>query len=168
MKILAARHYVSPRTRALTPEEQETRRLAYAIKHTAAPMADFDTAAADMAQLVQAPCWLIPIPDRNGNLDANTRLAALIAHHAGQGAQVVRAIRRTAPIDSQCERHRQRRGPIAPADHHFVRSAKWLTARPTYFVDNVTTSGNTFKAAHAALAFGTGLAFADANSPLNH
>ena len=38
MKILAARHYVSPRTRALTPEEQETRRLAYAIKDTAAPM----------------------------------------------------------------------------------------------------------------------------------
>jgi hypothetical protein len=168
MNILTARHYVSPRTRPLTPEERETRRLAYAIKTIAANMGDFDTAARDMARLIEGPCWLIPIPDRNGNLDANTRLAALIAHHVGNSAQVVRAIRRTSPIESQCERHRKRQGPIAPRDHHFVRSTKWLGLRPTYFVDNVTTSGNTFRAAHAALAFGTGLAFADANSPLNH
>jgi hypothetical protein len=167
MKILSARHYISPRTRALTPEEQETRRLAYAIKSIAASMNDYHTAARDMARLIDGPCWLIPIPDRNGNLDANTRLAALIASHVGHGAQVVRAIRRTAPIESQCDRHRRKLGPIPPAEHHFVRAVKWLTARPTYFVDNVTTSGNTFKAAHAALAFGTGLAFADANSPFN-
>lgn len=167
MNIVAARHYVSPRTRTLTPEEQETRRLAYAIKDTASPMSDFDTAARDMAPLVQTPCWLIPIPDRNGNLDANTRLAAMIARHAGNGAQVVRAIRRTAPIVSQCERHRQKRGPSPVEDHKLVRSGSWLTARPTYFVDNVTTSGHTFQAAHLAMGFGAGLAFADANSPLN-
>jgi len=37
-----------------------------------------------------------------------------------------------------------------------------LTLRQTYFVDNVTTSGNTLEAARAALGFGAGLVFADA------
>jgi len=168
MNILAARNYVSPRTRPLTAEEQETRRLAYAIKSTACAPVDFDTAARAMAQLIDGPCWLVPIPDRNGNLDANTRLAAMIARHVGPGAQVVRAIRRTAPIESQCERHKQKRGPSPISDHKFVRTPRWLTARPTYLVDNVTTSGHTFQAAHLALGFGTGLAFADANCRQNH
>jgi len=168
MNILAARPYISTRTRALTPDEQETRRLAYAIKDTAATMTDFNTAAQDMARLIDGPCWLIPIPDRNGNLDANTRLAAMIARHIGPGAQVVRAIRRTAPVESQCDRHKQKRGPSPISDHNFVRTPRWLTARPTYFVDNVTTSGHTFQAAHLAMGFGTGLAFADANCRQNH
>jgi hypothetical protein len=37
-----------------------------------------------------------------------------------------------------------------------------LTLRQTYFVDNVTTSGNTLEAARLALGFGAGLVFADA------
>ena len=37
------------------------------------------------------------VPDRNGNTDANTRLASLIAMYAGPGAQVVKAIDRTRP-----------------------------------------------------------------------
>ncbi len=39
-----------------------------------------------------------------------------------------------------------------------------LALRQTYFVDNVTTSGNTLQAARDALGFGAGLVFADAAS----
>jgi hypothetical protein len=31
-----------------------------------------------MARLVNTPCWLVPIPDRNGNTDANAKLASHI------------------------------------------------------------------------------------------
>ncbi len=37
-----------------------------------------------------------------------------------------------------------------------------LALRQTYFVDNVTTSGNTLQAARDAMGFGAGLVFADA------
>jgi hypothetical protein len=161
MNILAARRYVSPRTRALSLEEQETRRLAYAIKSTANPGADFAAAAHEMAALITGPCWLVPIPSSTGSLDANTRLCSLIAMLT-PGAQVARVIIRTAPIQSQCERHRLALGPITAEAHHFKRTPKALTLRQTYLVDNVTTSGHTLQAAHDALGFGTGLVFADA------
>ncbi len=161
MNILAARRYVSPRTRALSLEEQETRRLAYAIKSIASPTADFATAAREMAALIDGPCWLIPIPASTGSLDANTRLCSLIATLT-PGAQVARVIVRTAPIQSQCERHRLALGPITAEAHHFKRTPKLLTLRQTYLVDNVTTSGHTLQAAHDALGFGIGLVFADA------
>ena len=167
MHILAARQYVSPRTRPLTPEEQETRRLSYAIKDPHAPDIDFATAGAEMAAHIHAKAWLIPIPDRNGNTDANTRLAATIARFAPPGTQVVKAIVRTAPIESQCDRHRKKLGPIPVDQHHFKRTGKFLTIRPTYFIDNVTTSGHTFQAAHQAMSFGIGLAFADAYNSNN-
>ena len=167
MQIIAARQYISPRTRPLTPEEAETRRLSYAIKSPQAAQRDVATAALEMARLITGPCWLIPIPDRHDNTDANTRLAHLIALYSGNGAQVVKAIVRTRPIESQCERHRKRRGPIPTHQHNFQRTGKLLTARPTYFVDNVTTSGHTFQAAYNAMSFGTGLAFADAFNPNN-
>jgi hypothetical protein len=161
MNILAARRYVSPRTRALSLQEQETRRLAYAIKSTASPSADFAAAAQEMARLITGPCWLVPIPSSTGDLAANTRLCSHIAMFA-PGAQVARAIVRTAPIQSQCARHRLALGPITAAAHHFKRTAKPVTLRQTYLVDNVTTSGHTLQAARDALGFGTGLVFADA------
>ena len=161
MNILAARRYISPRTRALSLQEQETRRLAYAIKSTAIPSADFDTAAREMAALITGPCWLVPIPDRTGNTDANTRLAHAIANHC-PAAQIAKAITRTQPIPSQCERHKNGLGPIPPEQHHIARTRKTLTLRQTYLVDNVTTSGNTLQAARDALGFGAGLVYADA------
>ena len=161
MNILAARRYVSPRTRALSLQEQETRRLAYAIKATASPSADFAAAAQEMARLITGPCWLVPIPSSTGDLAANTRLCSHIAMLI-PGAQVARAIVRTAPIQSQCARHRLALGPITAEAHHFKRTAKPLTLRQTYLVDNVTTSGHTLQAARDALGFGTGLVFADA------
>ena len=75
MNILAARKYPSPRNGQLSLEQTETRRLAYAIKTTASPSVDFDTAAREMAALITGPCWLVPIPDSTGNTDANARLA---------------------------------------------------------------------------------------------
>ena len=161
MKILSARKYPSQRNGPLSLEQTETRRLAYAIKTIASPSADFNTAAREMAALISGPCWLVPIPDSTGNTDANTRLASLIASYC-PGGQVAKAIVRTQPIASQCARHKNALGPIPPEQHHFARNRKALTLRQTYFVDNVTTSGNTMAAARAALGFGAGLVFADA------
>ena len=162
MKTLTARHYVSPRTRALSLDEQETRRLAYAIKTVRADSRDFAQAAMEMARLVQTPCWLVPIPDRNGNTDANAKLASHIAFYVGRGAQVANALQRTEPIKSQCERHKLALGPISPDQHHFKRTGRPLALRQVYFVDNVTTSGSTLQAAHNAFGCGAGLVFADA------
>ena len=161
MNILAARKYPTPRDGQLSLEQAETRRLAYAIKSTASPCADFDPAAREMAALITGPCWLVPIPDSNGNTDANARLASMIAMHC-PGAQVVKAIYRTQPIQSQCGRHRHALGPIPPDQHHLARTRKTLSLQETYFVDNVTTSGHTLEAARAALGFGAGLVFAHA------
>jgi hypothetical protein len=76
--------------------------------------------------------------------------------------QVVKAIYRTQPVQSQCARHKLALGPISPEQHHLARNRKVLTLRQTYFVDNVTTSGHTLEAARLALGFGAGLVFADA------
>src|SRR4051812_46490083 len=166
MNILAARKYPTPRNGSLSIEETETRRLAYSIKSAASPTADFDAAARDMAALITGPCWLVPIPDSTGNTDANTKLAHHIARHvmanAAGIAQIAKAIHRTQPVQSQCARHKHALGPISPDQHHFARTRKTLTLRQTYFVDNVTTSGNTMEAARIALGFGAGLVFADA------
>lgn len=167
MNILAARKYPSQRNGQLSLEQTETRRLAYAIKTTASPCADFDTAAREMAALITGPCWLVPIPDSQVNTDANARLASMVTMYVASaagtpGAQVVKAIYRTQPIQSQCARHELALGPIPPDQHHLARTRKTLTLRQTYFVDNVTTSGHTLEAAHLALGFGAGLVFADA------
>ncbi len=161
MKILAARKYPNPRNGPLSRAEAETRRLAYAIKDPRSPARDFETAAREMAALITAPCWLVPIPASDGSTRANTILAAHIArHHAG--AQIVKAIRRTRSIESQCARHR-RNLPATPPDEHHLKAALWtLCHRQIYFVDNVATSGNTMRAAFAALQRGAGLVFADA------
>ena len=163
MNIIAARLYVSPRTRALTPEETETRRLAYAIKDRRSSTADFAQAAVEMARLISGPCWLVPIPSSSGDTVANAILCMQIASFL-QGARMAKAIIRTQPVESQCERHRRAAGPISPAQHHFKRAPKFLDALPVYLVDNVTTSGNTLQAAHDALGFGIGLVFADAGN----
>jgi hypothetical protein len=180
MNILAARKYPNVRNGTLSLAEAETRRLAYAIKDPRSQSADFDAAAREMAALILASytqpstlspqpicCWLIPIPDCNRSTRANAILAAHIARHvnanaAGVGAQVVQALRRTGPIESQCVRHR-RNLPSTPPDEHNLKAAIWtLGQRQIYFVDNVATSGNTMRAAYAAMQRGAGLVFADA------
>ncbi len=161
MKILAARKYPNPRNGSLSPAEAETRCLAYAIKDPRSPARDFDTAGREMARLIETPCWLVPIPASDGSTRANTILAAHIARHR-PGAQLAKAIRRTRPIESQCTRHR-RNLPATPPEQHGLKATLWsLCHRQIYFVDNVATSGNTLRAAHAAMNRGAGLVFADA------
>jgi hypothetical protein len=161
MNILAARKYKSLRQGHLSQAEAETRRLAYAIKDPRSPVRDFETAACEMAALIETPCWLIPIPASNGSTRANTILASLIARHR-PGAQIAKAIRRTRPIESQCARHRRNLPPTPPEEHHLKAAIGSLCHRQIYFVDNVATSGNTLRAAYAALHRGAGLVFADA------
>jgi len=163
MNILSARKYPNVRNGALSLAEAEIRRLAYAIKDPRSLSADFDAAAREMARLIETPCWLIPIPDSNGSTRANAILAAHIARHR-PGAQLVQALRRTGPIESQCVRHR-RNLPSTPPDQHNLKATIWtLGQRQIYFVDNVATSGNTMRAAYAAMQRGAGLVFADAGA----
>jgi hypothetical protein len=90
-------------------------------------------------------------------------IARYVSSAAGSpGAQVAKAIRRTQPIESQCQRHKKALGPITAEQHHLARTGKMLGLRQTYFVDNVTTSGHTMQAARDALGFGAGLVWADA------
>ena len=161
MHILAARKYPNMRNGPLSLTEAETRRLAYAIKDPRSPTRDFETAACEMAALIATPCWLVPIPASDGTTRANTILASLIARHC-PGAQIAKALRRTRPIESQCARHR-RNLPATPPEEHNLKVTLWsLCHRQIYFVDNVATSGNTMRAAHAAMQRGAGLVFADA------
>ncbi len=164
----AARLYVSPSSRPLTAEERETRRLSYALKEWTAPefQAAIDTAAPEMAALIEGPCYLVPVPSSAGCTEANKRLAQAIARHV-QGARVKDGLlQRRAPVESSCNRHRNRKGPLSVQAHGFRRDTrKWLDAVPLYFVDNTTTSGNTLRAANAAFGFGEGIAFSDAGRP---
>ena len=165
MNIHAARRYISPRARPLTPEEQETRWMSYALKDWNAP--EFTTAlqdaAPEMAALIEGPCALIPIPSSTGSTQANRRLANQIAKRV-HGARVIDCLRRTQPVESSCARHKTRRGALPVDEHHLERDpSRWLDTVRTYFVDNTTTSGNTLRAAHKALGFGDALVFSDAS-----
>ena len=165
MNIHAARRYISPRTRALTPEEQETRWISYALKDWTAPefTLALQAAAPEMAGMIKGPCALIPIPSSTGSTQANRRLANQIAQRV-TGARVVDCLRRTQPVESSCERHKAKRGPLPIDQHHLERDpSKWLDTVRTYFVDNTTTSGNTLRAARKALGFGDAIVFSDAS-----
>jgi hypothetical protein len=168
VNIYAARRYISPRTRALTPQEQETRSISYALKDWTGPafIRALQEAAPEMAALIDGPCNLIPIPSSKGSTEANRRLAKAIARHL-KSARVVDCLRRTAPVPSSCERHKAKRGGLPIEAHNFQRDPRqWLDAAPTYFVDNTTTSGNTLRAARAAFRLGDALVFSDAGLPL--
>jgi len=162
--IIAARRYVSPRERALTPEEAETRKIAYTLKERAFGEESFTKAAGEMAALIDPPCVLVPVPASDGNLEANGRLALLIAEQLGPRAKVRNALYRIHQIVSQCTRHRNKLGPL-PAEAHGIRRRKGIMFNvniPVYFVDNVVTSGNTLEACRLAISIGRGLVFADA------
>ena len=159
MRTHAARLYVSPRTRPLTAEEQEVRRIAYALK--VAEPAAVEVAARELARLIDGPCWLVPVPTSRGSIAPNLALALEVAKHV-PGARVAPHLYRRAPVESSCSRHRRAAGPIPVDAHGFTRRGPPLTARPLYFVDNVTTSGNTLEAARRAFGFGEGLVYADA------
>lgn len=171
MNITAARKYVSPRTRPLTFEETETRRLSYALKDwTAASFpADVQTAAREMARLIITPAILVPVPSSQGSTAANRKLAEAIAHLA-PSVKIADVLTRAAPVESSCKRHRRNAGPLPVEEHHITRKpGKWISLREgerLYFVDNTTTSGNTLAACRTAIGAGEGLVFSDAGMPL--
>jgi hypothetical protein len=159
--ILAARRYVSPRSRPITPDEIETRRIAYALKRGE----ETELAAREMADLLPSDLpavTLVPIPASTGSIEANLILARDIAAEYGPQARVVSAIHRVVPVESSCARRRRGLTGLTAADHKFVRVGGWFSM-PVFLVDNVATTGATLAAARHALGFGTGLVFADAS-----
>jgi hypothetical protein len=159
--ILAARRYVSPRSRPITPDEAETRRIAYALKRGE----ETEMVAREMAGLLppDLPTFtLVPVPASTGSIEANLILARAIAAEYGPQARVVPALNRVVPVESSCARRRRGLPGLTAADHEFVRVGGWF-ALPVFLVDNVATTGATLAAAHHAIGFGTGLVFADAS-----
>jgi predicted amidophosphoribosyltransferase len=168
----AARRYISPRTRTLTRGEAETRALAYAIKSATCDEELVEAAARAMATLIEGESgYLIPVPDHNGETEANKRLADFIALFTGYRFHVSDALTRTAPTESACERHKKRLPALAIQSHNIARRAQQkikLSADGSdriYFVDNVITSGTTIAACKEAFyGLGTGLVYADAHN----
>jgi len=144
----------------------ETRGLSYLLKESDCPENAIHLAAREMAALVWGPCNLIPAPSHTGSTAANLRLAHAIAGYVTGGAQVFDILGRAAQVESSCTRHRTNQPPLTVADHQIIRTnPRLIPCRPSYIVDNVTTSGTTIRACQAALNFGSGLVFADAYHP---
>ena len=170
MTILAARKYVSPRERPLTPEEADTRRLAYALK-VPTDEAIWDCAT-EMAAMIPSSEEIIlsPMPSSTGDLDANRALANRIAGHLkirGCKVYVRITVARMHPVESSCARRRKGGIGLAPEEHAMIRVCGPISLAPLYFVDNVVTTGNTMEAARAAMGYGAGIVFADAASKFN-
>jgi len=164
MEIRTARLYVSPRTRALTQAELETRALSYLLKDAICPEVGIDIAAREMAALISGPCTLVPVPSHTGDTSANRRLCQAIAAHVEGGARVADILGRAQAVDSSCNRHKTGGQPLTIAEHNIIRkSKKMVEIKAIFFVDNTTTTGTTLEACKAALGgFGRGLAFTDA------
>jgi len=162
--ILAARSYVSPRARPITPEEAETRRIAYALKRGG----EIQAAAREMVSLLPPDLptlTFVPVPASTGSIEANLILARAIAAEYSPQARVVLALRRSMPVESSCARRRRGLPGLTAAAHKFMRVGGWFSL-PVFLVDNVVTTGATLAAARHALGFGMGLVFADA-SPIH-
>ena len=171
-RILTAHKYVSPRSRPLTPQEAEVRRVAYALKVPTAEACQI--AARDLAPLVdaaEAPATVIvlmPVPSSTGSVDANRQLANELAaeihrRYHTRRVQVRITVGRMHPVESSCVRRRRGDRGLHGDEHAMIRVAGPLTATDTayYFIDNMATTGATLAACRAALGFGDGIVWAD-------
>jgi hypothetical protein len=172
MNTISAHHYVSPRSRPLTPEEQEVRRIAYALKVPTAEASE--TAARDLAPLLDAAeapgthIVLMPVPASTGSVDANRQLANELAaevhrRYPERRVQVRITVGRKHPVESSCVRRKRGLPGLRGDEHAMIRVAGPLTATATayYFVDNMATTGATLEACRHALGFGDGIVWAD-------
>jgi len=172
MNVLSAHKYVSPRSRPLTPEEVEVRRIAYALKIPTSEACEL--AARDLAPLVDAAeapgthVVLMPVPASTGTVDANRQLANELAaeihrRYPDRRVQVKVTVGRQHPVESSCVRRRRGLRGLRGAEHTMIRIAGPLTATGTayFFVDNVATTGATLAACRSALGFGAGIVWAD-------
>ena len=172
---LCARRYVGPHSEhlkhlplkvalaQLSPVEKETRRIAYAIKDPRKAR-ELAAAAREMAQLLPTAYGaLIPVPASSGSIAANLALAQAIQRERPTLA-VIPALRRRAPVESTCKRAKAGLPRLTVRQHRMTRLNYRLPhALPLYFVDNVTTEGNTLRAAWKCIKRGCGLMFADAS-----
>ncbi len=159
VNILFSRIYVSPRVRPLTAAEAETRRLAYALK---IPTQDaLAVAAPEMAALLPKRCVLVPVPSSSGSVEVNFALCRAMTRHL-RHAVVIPMLARSRPVDSSCIRSKLNLPRLSVKEHCMVALRFQVPKAPVFFVDNVTTSGNTLKAAHAALGYGDAVVFANA------
>ena len=178
MNIITAHKYVSPRSRPITPEESEVRRIAYALKIPTAEACEL--AARDLAPLLdaaEAPAThivLMPVPASTGSVDANRQFANEIAaevhrRYPDRRVQVKVTVGRKHPVESSCVRRRRGLPGLRGEDPALIRVAGPLTATGTayYFVDNMATTGATLEACRQALGFGDGIVWADEGRTLH-
>jgi hypothetical protein len=179
MRIIAAHKYVSPRSRPITPEEAEVRRLAYALK---IPTSEACTIAAqalapllDSAEAPTTHIVLMPVPASTGTIDANRHIANELAaeihrRYPERRVQIKITVGRQHPVESSCVRRRRNMRGLPLEEHAMIRVAGPLTATNTayYFVDNMATTGTTLAACRLALGFGEGIVWADAGQKPEH
>jgi len=152
--------YVPIGRRTPSPKEGIARRIAQDLKlPTAAAVL---IAAAEMAALIDGPCWLVPVPASSGSLVANLALARSIAEFV-PGARIKCAIGRAYPVESSSQRRLRNLPGLTMHEHAIVRTDGPIHLLPVYFIDNVITTGTTMAACRAALGWGIGLAYADAS-----
>lgn len=146
----------------MTADEAETRRIAYALKDPTSQESVFQMAAREMSRLIEGHCSLIPVPDHHGTVTANLHLCIAIADLL-PAVKVIACLTRSEGVESQIERHKQRKGPLTIQEHKIVRKGAQTVMLPCWYVDNVVTSGTTLRACRAAMGgFGGGLVWADA------
>ncbi len=173
IRIISAHKYVSPRSRPITPEEAEVRRIAYALKVPTAEACELAARAlAPLLDSAEAPAThivLMPVPASTGAMDANRQLANELAaeihrRYPERRVQIKLTVGRQHPVESSCVRRRRGLGGLHGEQHAMIRVAGPLTATNTayYFVDNMATTGSTLEACRAALGFGDGIVWADA------
>jgi hypothetical protein len=171
MKIIYAEKYVSPRQRPLTQEEQDVRRICYALKvptNEATGRASYA-----LAPLVDAHAYpgatlvLMPVPSSTNTLRANQALTLALAHQirrlSGRTVFIKATVSRKHPVQSSCFRRRHGQMGLTVQEHGMISIAGPLTATNTsyYFVDNMATTGTTLEACRQALGFGDGIVYAD-------
>ena len=171
MKIIYAERYVSPRERPLNDEEQEVRRISYALK---APTFDaINIASLALAPLLDSHAYpgaaivLMPVPSSTNSTRVNRIFANELADQIQAMSERQVFIRETVirrhPVESSCVRRRKGLLGLTVEEHAMVRIAGPLCITNTcfYFVDNVATTGATLEACQQALGFGDGIVYAD-------
>jgi hypothetical protein len=146
-----------------TPSLAEIR-ICRTVRDLKIPTGDaIETAAREMATLIDGPCWLVPVPASDGTTYANLALANAIAALVA-GARVKCAVGRSQPVESSCQRRRRGLPGLTIDEHAIIRTADPMQALPVYFIDNVVTTGTTIAACRRALGWGIGLTYADAST----
>ncbi len=147
--VRAARKYVSPRQRALTPREEQIRTIAYALKE-ADPQALAEAASAILPLLPmqnKIPIFLVPVPDSHGSTKANLALCRTLRQLSG--LPIADVLRRRSPVASSRIRHQQGKSALSVQSH--VIYAKAVPIGIAVLIDNVITSGHTLLACCLAL-----------------